>query len=205
MEFTNVVENRASVRKFSNEDVNIEDLKEIVRLAGKSPSPNNSQPWKFVIIKNKEKIDKIAEIVHNKIDTLFPKDVENVKSTVERFSTFFTDAPVLVAVLSTDYSAVVDKILPENEITHEELNAMRNYPDVQSIGAAIQTFLLASVDKGLGACWLSGLLVAKKEIEDYLEIGKGSQLTACIAVGKALGETNQNEKKDLQEILEVIE
>ena len=205
MEFAKVVENRASIRKFSSEEVNIEDIKEIVKLAGKSPSPNNSQPWKFVIIKNKEKINDIAEIVHKKIDTLFPQDVENVKSIVERFSTFFTDAPILVAVLSTEYSAVVDKILPQNEITHEELNAMRNYPDIQSIGGAIQTFLLAAVDKGLGACWLSGLLVAKKEIEDYLNIEKGSQLTACIAVGKQSGEANQNEKKDLQEILEIIE
>ncbi len=205
MEFTKVVEKRVSVRKFSSEEINIEDVKEIIRLAGKAPSPNNSQPWKFLIIKNNKKINDIADLVHKKIDSLFTKDVENVKSIVERFSTFFTDAPILVAVLSTDYSAIVDKILPQNEITHEELNAMRNYPDIQSIGAAIQTFLLAAVDKGLGACWLSGLLVAKKEIEDYLNIEKGSQLTACIALGKPEGEAKQNEKKDIKEILEIVE
>ncbi|MGD8778139.1 MAG: nitroreductase family protein [Ignavibacteria bacterium] len=205
MEFTEVVESRASVRKFSPDEINIEDVKEIIRLAGKSPSPNNSQPWKFLVIKNKEKINNIADIVSKKIDSLFPKDIDNVKATVERFSTFFTEAPILVAVLGTGYTALVDQILPGNEISHEELNAMRSYPDVQSIGAAVQTFLLSAVDKGLGACWLSGLLVAKKEIEEYLSVRKDYHLAACIAVGKPKGETQQNEKKDLQAIFEIIE
>ncbi len=53
MELTVAIETRISVREFTNDPVNISDIREIIRLAGYAPSINNYQPWKYYIISNK--------------------------------------------------------------------------------------------------------------------------------------------------------
>ncbi len=56
------------------------------------------------------------------------------------------------------------------ELTHDEINTLRNYPDIQSAGASIQNILLTAVDMGYGACWLSGPMFARQEIEQMLNV-----------------------------------
>ena len=209
MELKEAIEKRTSVRRFKNEPISIDDLKEIIDLAGKAPSINNSQSWKFLAIVNKELLEKMSQIVHKKIEKLFPIEEENadkkVVDTVDRYSTFFNEAPAVIAVLNKPYLAVADKISDEVSMSAEELNKLRNYPDIQSIGAAVQNMLLAAVDKNLGACWLSGLMVAKDELEELLSIEKPYSLFTCIAVGKPLGDVKPKEKKSLDEIFELID
>lgn len=53
MEFIDTVNNRHSVRDFSDRPVSREDLRKIVETAGKAPSWANVQPWKVVIATGK--------------------------------------------------------------------------------------------------------------------------------------------------------
>jgi nitroreductase len=209
MELKLAIEKRSSIRRFKNEAIPFDDLKEMVSLAGMAPSINNSQPWKFLAITNKELLKKMAEIVHSKIEKVFPVASEanevKVRDTVDRFSTFFSDAPAVIAVLNQPYSSVADDMMGEGELTPRELNRLRNYPDIQSVGAAVQNLLLSAVDKNYGACWLSGLMIAKKELEELLKIDEPFSLVTCIAIGKPLGESKPKEKKSLDEIFELID
>ncbi len=209
MELKLAIEKRSSVRRFKNEAIPLDDLKDMVSLAGMAPSINNSQPWKFLAITNTDLLNKIAETVHSKIEKVFPVASEGnkvkVRDTVDRFSTFFSEAPAVIAVLNMPYSSIADDILDEVEITPRELNRLRNYPDIQSVGAAVQNLLLAAVDKDYGACWLSGLMIAKKELEELLNIKEPFSLFTCVAIGKPLSEPKPKEKKSLAEIFELID
>jgi nitroreductase len=209
MELREAIEKRTSVRRFKNEPISIDDLKEIIDLAGKAPSINNSQSWKFLAIVNKELLAKMSQIVHHKIEKLFPVEEGNTEKkivdTVDRYSTFFNEAPAVIAILNKPYTAVADKISDDITMNAEELNKLRNYPDIQSIGAAVQNILLAAVDKNLGACWLSGLMIAKDELEELLSIEKPYSLFTCIALGKPFGDIKPKEKKSLEEIFELID
>jgi nitroreductase len=146
--------------------------------------------------------------VQAKLDQLFPDAVisqdRGIKSTVEYYSTFFKDAPVLLAVLGKKYEAMIDKLLLFRDISHEEVNETRNYPDVQSVGAAVQNLLLSAVDLGYGACWLSGMLLARKELEALLHVEAPWHLAAFVAVGKAAVVPRQRDKKSIDEIFSVI-
>ena len=53
-DFSNLVKNRASVRTFSNEAVDIELIEKAISMSMKTPSVCNRQPWKAYIIKNKD-------------------------------------------------------------------------------------------------------------------------------------------------------
>lgn len=92
MEFKRVVESRYSVREFLDEQISHDDIKEIVRLAGLSPSIGASELWKFIAITNKELLNELSDMVKEKYDKLLPDEddqqTENVKHAVAKFSTF---------------------------------------------------------------------------------------------------------------------
>lgn len=205
MELKQAIENRTSVRTFKNEEVPLQDLKEMVRLASLAPSANNYQPWKFIIIRNKEILDKLAMKISAKIAELpenQSKASKNVKSQVEWFATFFQDAPALVAVAMEEYETVLEKGVT---VSHEDINRMRNYPDIQSAGACIQNMLLAAVDLGYGACWLSAPMIAKQEIEILLNLKEGFRLIAFVAIGRPDRPVVPKEKKVVDELIELID
>jgi nitroreductase len=207
MELKEAIEQRASVRQFASDNVDIEDLKEMVRLAHLAPSVNNSQPWRFIAITNRELMKQMADAVRAKVHEVLPDSDEEkarkVKSQVEWFSTFFESVPAVIAVVKCPYEAIVDCALDKGHMTHEDMNAMRGCPDIESIGACIENLMLAAVDMGYGTCWLSGPLVARNELESILELKGPWTLEAMVAVGKPLMTIHQREKKPLEEVFEL--
>ncbi len=209
MDLKETIERRRSVRHFKPEGLPLDDIKEMVRLAGLAPSINNAQLWKFTAVTNKDIISNMSNIVNGKISGMLNSKEnekgEKIKTTVSHFSTVFTDAPVVIAVQMKPYDAVVDTILEASGLSHDEMNKMRNYPDIQSIGAAIENIMLAATSMGYGCCWLTGLLVAREELEPILGVKEPYKLAACIAVGKPLESLPAREKLPLESIFEVIE
>ena len=57
--------NRKSVRKYSDKQVEKEKIDMIMKCAMAAPSAMNKQPWEILVVTDKQKLDKIAEIVPN--------------------------------------------------------------------------------------------------------------------------------------------
>lgn len=205
MELKAAIEARTSVRVYSNELVDMNDIKEMVRLAGLAPSVNNYQPWRYIAVTNRRLLNDMADVVASRIEGLpVTKSVAaaNVKKQVTWFSTFFKDAPVLLVLVTRPYETVLESAV---EMSHEEINILRNYPDVQSAGASIQNILLAAVDMGYGACWMSGAMFAKKEIEEMLNIHAPEKALAFVVIGRPKSEHKPKIKPNLAESMEIID
>jgi nitroreductase len=63
MEFSELIERRQSVRRYAEGDVPEAALREMLEAARLAPSGKNMQNWRFVVIKRRDLIDKIAEAV----------------------------------------------------------------------------------------------------------------------------------------------
>lgn len=210
MEFRDVVEKRVSVRQFCRDPVSPADVREMVRLAGLAPSPNNQQPWRFIAVTRSSLLRDMAEAVHARIRALLPdpgsEDARRAAQRVEWFSTFFADAPLVVAVTRQPYASVIESALAGSLTSGADINAMRGYPDVQSVGAAVEHLLLAATELGYGTCWLSGPLVAREAIELLLDIEAPQQLAALVAVGRPATEAAAgHDRKPLDEMLRFID
>lgn len=207
MELKEVIEKRASVRKFTDEEVCSSDLKEMVRIAGLAPSANNSQPWKFIAIKNRGLLKQMGDVVRKKIDEVLPnvtdEDEKRSKMQVEWFSTFFETAPAVIAVAKCPYEAIIDKALKSNNLRHEDVSAKRWHPDIQSIGASVQNLLLAATEMGYGSCWMSGPMVAHEELNKTLNLDKPWDLVALVVIGRPAAAIKPREKKQVDEIFEL--
>jgi len=205
MELKQAIEKRASIRSFKDTPVPLEDLKYLVRMGGQAPSVNNYQPWKFYAITNDEKKRQMAFKVKQRIEEL-PSNhsiaSKNIKSQVEWFATFFEDAPAVIAMAMEEYESVLEKGV---QMSHQDINILRNYPDIQSAGAAIQNILLTAVDMGYGACWLSAPMMAKDDLEKIIGIEEPYHLMAFVAVGVPSKDIKPRDKKPLDEIFELLD
>ena len=205
MKLIDAIENRTSVRSFTNEKVKTEDIREMVRRGGLAPSVNNFQPWNFILINKKEILDELAVLISDKYKAIEFKDVrakENIKKQVEWYSTFFKEAPALLVLTMSEYETVLEK---GSQMTHREINEMRGFPDIQSAGACIQNVLLSAVEMGYGACWLSGPMIAKEEIHERLGLSEKENLICFVAIGRPSKEFTPKKKEDLGSKLQILD
>ena len=210
MEFAEFVEKRVSVRQFKPDAVPPEHVREMVRVAGLAPSPNNQQPWRFIAVTRKPLLLEMADAVRARLRSLLPvamsEDARRAAQRVEWFSTFFAEAPLVMAVAKRPYRSVIARAVEGASLSASDINAMRGYPDVQSIGAAIEHLLLAATELGYGACWLSGPLIAREALEPLLGIAAPDQLAALVTIGvPAAPPASSHDRRPVDEILQFLD
>ena len=61
MKFEDVLEKRRSIRKYKDTPVSKEQILKILEAARIAPSAGHRQPWHFIVVENKETIQKLAK------------------------------------------------------------------------------------------------------------------------------------------------
>ena len=59
--FLDFLESRKTIRNFIDQQIDDQDILQILEAARWAPSAKNSQPWEFIVIKDKDTIGKVAE------------------------------------------------------------------------------------------------------------------------------------------------
>ena len=67
--FMEVIKIRRSVREFTNEDISDSDIRKIIEAGICAPSARNQQPWEFIVIRDKNILNKLSE----KLSPLYAK------------------------------------------------------------------------------------------------------------------------------------
>ena len=217
MEFMELVTKRQSIRKFTPQDVPMEDLLQMVDAARCAPSGKNIQNWHFVITKNKELFEKIGDAIleKNRLIAEKMKQVDEEKANrfekfAKNFTLFYKNAPALVLVFACDYfpSGYPEMNLIGSSKYETEKLFWRN-PGMQNIGAAMENFTLRCVELGYGSCWMTSQNYAADEIELILKQEHGFEmdnfhLAAMLAVGVPQEQQKSPAKKNLEEIYTII-
>ncbi len=83
-------ESRRAIRKYVQEDVPEEDLREILRQTRLAPSPDNFQPWRFVVVRDSELRARMVPAAMNQTQVASARalivlyaDMEDVLATVD--------------------------------------------------------------------------------------------------------------------------
>lgn len=204
-DFLAVVQGRRSVRKFLPDPVPIEDIRELIQTATKAPSASNRQMWRFVAVANPKLRAQMGEAVVRALERIasWPAAEGHQQRILaaKSWSLFFAEAPVVIAVLGERYTSPTDEVLEAAGLGEAERERLRGRPDLQSIGAVIQTLLLAAHAKGYGTCWMCAPLVAAPEMEQLLGTPEGFALKAIIPLGKPAEEPAARPRKPLEEVL----
>ncbi len=207
-----LVKGRRTIRKWKKQEVPDDLLKKAIELATWAPNGGNYQGWRFVVVKNREVIVKMADAVQATADKIasWPESL-NWKEDMERYrpnTSFFRNAPVCIAVFATQYISVMDRPLLAREAFDAEAREILSFrrsaaTAVQSAAAAVATMLLALHQMGLGAVWLGAPLLAKRGIEAVLKVSKDLSLICLVAVGYP-DEIPRKDRKPVDQVLEFI-
>lgn len=171
------IQNRRSVRSFSEEMVNDMDLKTILHAANQAPSAHNQQSWRFIVLKGAKKSDLVNLISAKSADFSKPSSV-----LLRMASRSIASAPVVVAVANTgeliEHGTELFKV--DKNIAHDFFRIM----EIQSSAAAVENLLIAATSLGLSAVWLGVLVLIKKDVLKFLGEPEG-EFMAIVPVGYA--------------------
>jgi nitroreductase len=200
------VEGRCSVRRFLPDAVPRDDVRAMVACATRAANAGNAQCWRFVAVEDEATRRAMATAVDAALDEVaaWPEcagRAADVKA-VRAYATFFAAAPVVVAVFVLPYESRGDELLRLRGLSREEHDRLRQRPDLQSIGAAVQILCTAAHAMGYGSCWMSAPVIAAPAIEELLGVAADARLAAVVPVGRPAGRPRRGPRRAVDDVLE---
>lgn len=179
---------RRSIRKFKPDPIPEDALTKILTAGQQAPSGKNRQPWRFVIVKEDQRLEMLS-ILREGINRSVERGEDPGSS--EWTAHVMEQAPVTVFVFNPD------GIYPW--LAHSIGQNFAELVDTQSIGAAIQNMLLAALDLGIGSLWICDVFYAYEELTNWLD-AKG-QMIAAVSFGYPDEAPGAPKRKPLSELV----
>jgi len=182
MDLLHLARRRKTVRRFSGEKVDMDDLLHCIEVAREAPSGMNMQPWRFLILGDGERKRKVREICERAERDFHERAWEELRRWMaERKITwkkdFLEDAPLLLLVFS-----------------------WRRAPYfIQSTWLMIGYLLLALEEKGLATVTYTP--PNPREIEKFLEVDDDYKLEVILPVGYSADEKRREGRRDVKEMI----
>jgi nitroreductase len=183
MEFDELVKERRSIHYFEPDAVSEADLMHILEAARWAPSAGNNQPWRFVIVRNPEILEKIWETTTGIEVPISSK--RTIKVTPQNF---MKKAPVVV-VVCTDTQAYKGK--PNNIFADRFC--------IQDSAIATMNLLLAVANLGLGACWIG--MYREEALSEVLKLPATIRPVAIVPIGHTKSKEQPRPRKPLEELI----
>ncbi len=159
------IKHRRSIRQYQDKDISGQDLEEIIEAATMAPSPFNLQPWKFYIVKDKEKKIEIRNIYNaatKKVSFFKKLHLTNVP-VYDQDTSFLEAATLIIPCYDTKTPCARD-----------------------SLAMAIQNLMIEATCHGIGSVCMGRPTTFnkhKKRIKQLAQIGKSYEVPYIIAVG----------------------
>jgi nitroreductase len=166
-EFFDLLKKRRSIRDFDEKQVPLKFIRKIIKDSCLAPSAGNGQPWRFIIVKNKQWIQRLSDESKKNFLSYLQQNPDTPIKQYEaalrnkEFNVFY-NAPCLVYILGPDNieSAYVDCTL------------------------AACYFMFCAAAMGLGTCWVGlGSNIRDPEILRAIGIPDDHRIVAPIVVG----------------------
>jgi nitroreductase len=176
------IRTRRSVRSYESTGIPRDVLTTIIQAANQAPSGMNMQPWRFVVVENKELKQALVETaVPNSIRYLEPLKETNparYQNIMKRYDELedpvYYSAPAIIFVIGSGPYAQ------------------------DSCPLACANLMLAAHSLGLGTCWvkLGSLVTDNPRVVEALGMRQGEQIFGPILVGYPKGHTPAPAKRE---------
>ncbi|MDY6865650.1 MAG: nitroreductase family protein [Halobacteriota archaeon] len=181
-----VIEDRRSVRKYRDDPVPDELLLRILEAARLAPSGSNTQPWRFVVVRNEDTKLKLKEAAVNQ--------------------KFVGEAPVVIACCGDltawrEYPKKIKELVsegPDDEWNLSEVNS-RMTMTVRNVAIACEHMVLQAKELGLGTCWVG--MMNRENVKEILCVPGHLVVVALLTIGYPDEEPRIRPRLDLSEIV----
>lgn len=161
MNILEAIKSRKSIRQFTNDEVKIEDLEEIVEVARRAPSSVNGQQISLIYTVDKEIIGKIADLSGGQAQ------IRNAKAFICIIGDFYRDKIYLESI---------GEKLTDN---------IQNLREIASVDAGIMATILnfAAIAKGYGCTIIGGVKQEPEKIGKILNLPDNTFILLGLTLG----------------------
>ncbi len=156
MALLDLIKQRKSVRDFLDKPVEREKIMTCLEAARLAPSESNSQPWRFIVVDDKELKNRLCDAAFGGLYFI---------------NTFCKTAPVIVVVIS-EKSKFLARI-------GGMFRGIKFY--LIDIGITCEHFVLEAEELGLGTCWIGWF--NERGVKSVLSIPQNKKIDILIALG----------------------
>ncbi len=181
MDVCEAIGKRRSIRKFKPDPIPEEKIRLLLESARLAPSGTNTQPWRFIVVKDDNTKKKLQEAAHN-------------QRHVRR-------APVVIACCADlsafkEFSERIDELinsgaLPERTrdvfipYLKKEMDTVKEQDLITAAAAnvfiAVEHMVLQAVELGLGTCWVRWY--DDNKVKEILDIPDFVEVIALLPIG----------------------
>lgn len=166
MDIIDCIKTRRSVRAYQPKNVEEDKVQELIQLATLAPTATAMQPWGFLVLQSKEKLDKMSVDIK-----LFLQKSMKDKPNMEKYYKLvcspkfnvFNGAPTVLAIYG------------------DEASSWR----VKDCSLAAANVMLAAHSMGLGTCWIgfAESFMNTEEFKKANNVPQNYQLVCPLAMG----------------------
>lgn len=171
LSFFELAKTRQSDRQYFAQHVEKEKILQCLETTRISPSANNSQPWKFVVVDDEPLKNEIAEAAAGMGMNKWAKQ-----------------APVIIAVVleGQGFLSSIGSVIKDKEFR------------LLDVGIAVNQFCLQASDMGLGTCILGWF--DEKKVKKLLSIPSSKRVPLLITLGYPDSKTHTKSRRQLEEM-----
>lgn len=197
-----VIQDRRSIRNYTDEPVSDEALNMILEAARQAPSGENAQPWRFVIVKDEKTRQKLGTIAGGGSGRRFTAEYVT-KKMQERFKTL-TDEKKRKAIFDKLTSGRVSMFLADAPVDIVVCGRKDVWDLPYDTSAAIENMLLMVTALGLGACWVIAPCIDirdEERIKELLNLPEDIKAVSIISIGHPERSHKPRPRIDINELV----
>ena len=181
MELDETIKSRRSIRRFKDQPVSVDLVREVLDAGTWAPSAKNGQQWRFTVLTGEAK-RALTDLFRRKLGALSLKITRRNMGSSFSSCSIMEQAPILIMVWNA--------------------GKMGWETEVHSVAAAVQNMLLKAHALGLGTCWIGDIFYASEALKKHL--GKPWKMTAAVALGWPAEEPKPRPRKSVDEVTEFL-
>ena len=199
MDLDEAIRGRRSIRKYkADAPVPREHIEAMIEAARWAPSSTNIQPWRFIVVEDRETIAAMAKAVYDKFQALSKEGLRKGEKRLAAFcrflrsyGSFFAEAPLVIVACAKPYENPVLKmpmatvIEKANELEHMDVDIRPIVIDTvqKSVAMAVQNILLKAYSLGYGTCVMDAPIAIEGTVREMLNIEDDLELVLVIPMG----------------------
>jgi nitroreductase len=199
MDVSEAIKKRRSIRKFKPDPIPEEKIRLLLESARLAPSGTNTQPWRFIVVKDDDTKKKLQEAAHNQrhigrapVIIVCCADLKAFKEFPER-----VDELIESGALPERTREVFIPYLSKgmDTVTKDALMVAA----AANVAIAVEHIVLQAVEIGLGSCWVRWYEDSK--VKEILDIPEHVEVMALLPVGVPDEDPSQRPRQKLDKIV----
>ena len=198
MDILEIIKERRTIRRYKNTPIPKRLIDKIIEAGVWGPSVPSFlqiQPWKFIVVTDKNLIKTVSNIILKKSK----KSGIGINIMLHSATNIIGDASALIVIYN---SKELEKIKYRFKEIYSRFAKIIRTAQLSAISAAIQNMILTAESLGIGSCWLDTPLFCKKEINKFFKVN--DELVAILTLGYPREKGKRSARKPISETVKFI-